>query len=182
MTLPLLVTPGAVRLYPGGARITDDELLLTLIRSTSAAFRRDTHQRIDRVVDDVEVLDGNRSRVLLLAQLPVVAVTAIEVDGVSIGATAGLWNERGIIRRSQAFPDTFRSVRVTYTHGYDPVPEDIAEAIALEVIRRAARAKSATGRLPTQTTTGPFQAAYAPDMGGVTQTWNDVVRAYLVKR
>lgn len=172
MTLPLLVTPGAVRLQPGGAKITDDELLLSKIRSASAGFRSETKQRISRVDDDVVTLDGGNSRVILLPELPVVSVAKIEVDGVDIGDVSGLWNERGIIRRAQAFPANFRSVRVTYTHGYDPVPEDIQEAVALEVIRRAGRQTRIT-----QATAGPFQVTY-----GVTETWSDVVGRYRLRR
>lgn len=76
--------------------------------------------------------------VVTLPQRPVEAVTAVEVDGV---ATTDWWlddNEVKVRAWSWAQPPAAHQppqVEVTYTHGWDPVPGDIA-AIVLQAANR----------------------------------------------
>jgi hypothetical protein len=170
---PLLASPAEVRRRPGSAGLAGDArdaLLVQLLRGASQAFRSQTKQEISRVVDDVEFVDPEGSGVLLLKQLPVVDVAEIMVDGVSL-PPAGMWNEHGIIRRAGGrFPRAFRSVRVTYTHGYDPVPADVVDA----VVERVLIASRGPGGM-SQAAAGPFQATYQL---GSTQLWTDAVATY----
>lgn len=167
---PLLASPADVRLRPGAAGLVDDALLIQLLKGSSAAFRSATKQQISYVAGDVQHLGGVGSAVLLLPELPVVDVAEIVVDGVQVDP-AGLWNEQGIIRRGAGrFPRTFRSVRVTYAHGYDPVPDDVKEAVIERVLIAS---RSTPGAV--QVAAGPFQATYAQ---GSTQQWADTVATY----
>lgn len=166
-----LASPAAVRSHPAAAGLADARLV-QLLRAGSAAFRRQTRQHISRVVDDTVTLDADGSTVLLLPELPVVDVSALLVDGEPY-EPAGLWSERGILRRAGRFPQAYRSVQVTYTHGYDPVPEDVAEAVVDWV---CVRAGSVPGMPGGQVTAGPFTRNIAA--GGSTQLWSDAVRAY----
>lgn len=149
-----------------------DHLLNQLLSAGSRAFRRETRQHISRVVDDTVTLDPEGSTVLLLPELPVTAVTSLTINGVAVDV-AGLWSEKGIIRRSAAFPRTFRSVQVTYTHGYDPIPEDVAEAVVDYVITRGL---STPGTPGGQVTTGPFTVQQP--RAGATELWVETVKAY----
>jgi hypothetical protein len=146
-----------------------------LLRAGSRAFREQTHQHISLVEADTIVLDPEGSAVILLPELPVRAVTSILVDGVPV-ETAGAWSEKGIIRRDLRFPRTFRSVSVTYDHGYDPVPEDVVEAVVDYVLVRHA---SSPGIPAGQQQAGPFMVQVAA--GGATELWVDTVRRYAVQ-
>lgn len=169
----LLASPVHVRSRPGGAGLSDDFLLIQLLRGASQAFRDATGQQISYVANDIEHVDSDGSGVLLLKQLPVADVHEILVDGVTVDP-AGLWNDRGIIRRERGrFPRAFRSVRVTYSHGHDPVPDSVVDAVVERVLIAA--------RVPgtSSVTTGPFQATYAL---GSTQSWADTVASYRLSK
>lgn len=168
---PLLVSPGVVRSLPGGARLHDDTRLLEAIEAASSDFRRETRQYISRVVGDTVTLDPEGRRVILLPELPVIDVTALTVDGIPVTPLTGLWSEAGIIRSTTAFPREFRSVTVTYTHGFEPVPRDIQLAVA-----RAAIARSTQPAGVRNATVGPFTVGYGG--AGVSEEWNRITRAY----
>lgn len=116
----------------------DTERAEQRIAAASAAFRTLAGgQAIGFVADDVVILDGDGSRLLLLPQYPVTAVTSVLVDGADVTAEV-TWSELGLIRRADPFPGTYRSVQVTYSHGYDPVPDDVVDAV-LDLAEAASR-------------------------------------------
>lgn len=131
MALPPLATADALlgRLGITAPTAAETERAGQRVAGASAAFRRLAGgQAVSLVAGDVATLDGDGSRLLLLPQYPVTAVTSVEVDGED--ATADVqWSEHGLLRREVAFPDVFRSVVVVYSHGYDPVPDDVVDAV-----------------------------------------------------
>jgi hypothetical protein len=89
-------------------------------------------QQIVRVEDDVVTLEGNGRWILQLPQVPVVAVTSVVVGG--LVHTAGIHytvaSDTGRLT-SLGYPwPVGARVVVTYTHGYDFVPEDLARLCA----------------------------------------------------
>lgn len=182
------------KLEPTAAARYDDERLQSLLDVASADFRRDTHQVISLVTDDVEIHDPYGAPIVLLKQLPVIDVSAIVVSGVPLSDVSGLWTADGVVRRTllrcpTPFPSAGRSVAVTYSHGFEEVPADIVDAIIERALDRGARK---FGRVPAQTTVGPFtvingQANAGGGYGGAggggsTEKWADAVAAYKVDR
>lgn len=89
-------------------------------------------QLITRVDDDVAVLTGTGRRFLQLPQAPIVSVASVVVGGATY--TEGVDYEvnvdlNALTRLGYAWPRT-GLVRVTYTHGFDTVPEDLARLCA----------------------------------------------------
>jgi hypothetical protein len=92
-----------------------------------------TGQHLEHVADDKVTLNGDGSRTLLLPELPVTAITAVTVEGVALDPSEYQWDANGLLRLDgccSVFPRRLASVDVTYSHGYDPVPDDLALACA----------------------------------------------------
>ncbi|UJW30989.1 hypothetical protein L3Q67_38310 [Saccharothrix sp. AJ9571] len=100
------------------------------VASASARFRGAVRHPVSLVADDVAWLDGHGCTVLTLPAAPVVAVTTVEVRGHAI--TDFTWSRQGQLRRARCWPNELVAVRVVYTHGYDPVPENIADTVLTE--------------------------------------------------
>lgn len=112
-----------------------------LLTQASEIIRGLARQQIDMVTDDVVILDPIGS-VVLLPELPVVAVTALEVrDGAdwSPYPDRWVWSASGTIRAapSRLWPTEPQSVRVTNSHGYDPIPGDLAAVCLTLAVRLA---------------------------------------------
>lgn len=107
-----------------GSRLAQAALSLEI---ASAQIQGWTRQRLERVVNDVVVLRGTTGWELELPERPVVAVGAITIDEVPVSASS--YNVAGpVIVRSLGWSGPTASVSVTYTHGYDPIPDDIRVA------------------------------------------------------
>ncbi|WP_018350951.1 hypothetical protein [Longispora albida] len=86
--------------------------------------------------DASAVLDGDGSMILLLPTLLLTAVHTVKVDGIPV--TDYEWSAAGVLRRRAGWPDQFRAVEVTFGHGYDPVPDDVAAMVVSVAARHAA--------------------------------------------
>jgi hypothetical protein len=107
--------------------------------------------------------------VVLLPEIPVVAVSHVDVltvDGVDTGWTEYteryVWSRTGTIRvvPSPRWPRTPGSVRVTYTHGYETIPSDLASV----AVSLAARLATNPVHLQSQQV-GGVQTRFAPTSG-----------------
>lgn len=116
---------------------TDDAARM-LLAVASGFIRRYTGQTLTLVTDDVELCDVAPNGRIWLKESPVVSVSSVETWDDS----TGLWTVQGpetwrpttggIIRRwGTVWPSwpgywEAESVRVTYTHGYEVVPDELA--------------------------------------------------------
>jgi hypothetical protein len=81
-----------------------------------------------------ENYDGNDSDRLLPHNFPIISVSSVSVDGVSIQAattptTAGfLWDGRRILLRGFRFCRGVQNVQLSYSAGYPSVPLDLKQA------------------------------------------------------
>lgn len=112
------------------------------IKEATAAIQNYCHQAISRVDDDIVTLDVPRCRWnLFLPQLPVISVTTVIEDGELL--TAGIdykhANHGVLCRVGRNWTAGIQIVSVTYTHGHDPIPDDVASVCT----RAAARAYQA---------------------------------------
>ncbi|OXM69631.1 mobile element protein [Amycolatopsis vastitatis] len=82
------------------------------------------------MADDEIWLDGHGGTVLFLPTAPVLAVATVEVRGQAV--TDYTWSRDGVLRRRACWPDELNAIRVVYTHGHDPIPDDVADAVLTE--------------------------------------------------
>lgn len=121
-----------------------------LVRSTAGP------QQIDQATSTF-VLDGNGATLMLLPELPVVAVSAVVLlrygadgDDVELDEDDYAWNAAGhLARRGGRWPRGLANVEVTCTHGHDPVPDDVVEVV-LSAAARAWQVPSGVGAEQTR--------------------------------
>ena len=146
------------------------------IRRASARFRSAVGHPVTRFAETVRV-DGTGTRALLVPSTPVLEVARVAV--LEIGSWRELvdgadyeWSDSGALRRLRAcWPGNLRAVEITYSHGYDPVPEDVADAV-LEQAAQIYRARTGITQMSTGGESFTFTAA------GVSETWSRTVAAY----
>jgi hypothetical protein len=88
-------------------------------------------QQVTRVDDDTVILEGNGRRVLQLPQIPVIAVGSVAVNGTTraVGTDFTVTRDGRLTALGYPWP-VGAQVTVTYSHGYDLVPEDLARLCA----------------------------------------------------
>lgn len=130
MPTELLADPEELAIWLGKP-VTDPKLLASL-RAASRRFRGAVGHEVNLVTGDVVTLDGNGRESLLLPVWPTTAVSSVLLDGDElVEGTDFSWSDAGMLRRLGCYhwPDKLRCLTVTYSHGWDPVPEDIQEAV-----------------------------------------------------
>lgn len=141
------------------------------LTAATAAIRNYTKQHLSRVVGETITLDAGGYR-LLLPELPVIAVSAVVEDGTTLTAdTDYKLGQYGILYRiGRPWACGIQIVQVTYTHGYDPLPDDIVDVAtraAARVYQAGLRAAEHDG-LPgiSSKSLGDFSVSFASDAGG----------------
>lgn len=131
----------------------DDTALQSLITNGSAQilqFLNRPHILASLIGPLTESYDGNNSDRLLPHSFPIVAVSAVTIDGVPIPAvtsatTAGFLNDaRRILLRGFQFCRGVQNVTVSYMAGYASVPLDLKLA-AIETFALAYRQRTHIG-------------------------------------
>lgn len=145
-----------------------------LLDDASALIRNHTRQEFEEATDDVAVVRGI-GLVIELPQRPVTAVTAVVAIGSPPSADKPLdandysWDGLNKIEISPAVHWLdFRGAgtyRVTYSHGYNPIPDDVI-AITCNVVNRVLTAPSLTDGM-TQETVGQYTYQIQQSMGTV---------------
>lgn len=121
------------------------------LKAAQASVRAYCGWHIAPNVEQTVTLDGEGGTLLMLPSPHVTDVSAITVDGEDIKDRAD-WSGNGMIRlRSGRFPDRFRSVQVTFRHGYDPDEVPDVQSIILKLANRAA---TGPGVVSSQSTNG----------------------------
>lgn len=156
-----------------GTRLTQ---AATALEMASAQIQGWTRQRLERVVDDEVTLAGGPGWELELPEAPVIDATVTSIDGVVptsgsyrlIGTTLirpGGWTGPGLVAGNVSWPvwDTITPalVNVTYTHGFDPIPDDIVAA-CLQMAARCLQSPSGI----RQESIGAYSVTYGGDVGG----------------
>lgn len=159
----------------------DDPLLLAALQSASGRFRGNVRHPVHHVAGDTVVLDGTGAQSLLLPAAPVTAVDQLKLDGqVLTDGTDYTWSADGYIRRADGlvWPARLRCLEAVYSHGYDPIPSDISEAVidqarAIYAVLPGVQQKS----VGAQSVTFGVQAS-----AGVTAQWAAAVERYQLNR
>jgi len=128
-----LTTLAAVKSWLGLTASTDDALLSRLITATSAYIEQWTNRHFLSQSFN-EVRDGTGSAVLVFADYPVTAVTAVVVNGQAIPLSPGYgqfgysFTDTVLRLTGRWFDRGLGNVQLTYTAGYASVPPEIEQA------------------------------------------------------
>lgn len=184
-----LATADDVATVLGRDLTTDEENRVDgLLDAASARFRREARQHIS-TAQTALVLPVRHGRVRL-PQRPVVSVDTVRAvagdgtpattiaawtfDGVDLVTVADWW----AVQLNAAAPQEPGTVHVTYSHGHDPVPDDVAYAVA----GMTARALAPTAVGVTSETIGGYTYRLGPaaEAGalGMTDDEKAVARSY----
>jgi hypothetical protein len=119
-----------------------------LLSQATRLIKAHCHQQIERVAGDVLTLTGRGEVTLLLPEIPVVSVASITEDGVAVTAAEyDLDLGNGILRRLSSTwgragdPSV---IVVTYTHGYQPIPQEVREVCEAVAGRAFTHASAST--------------------------------------
>jgi hypothetical protein len=158
----------------------DDPELLEALRAASSRFAGDVRHPVRAVLGDAVTLYGDCTDRLLLPAAPVLRIVSVEVDGQALtaGTEYKVRRDAGVLRRiGEVWPD-WAEVDVVYDHGYDPIPDDIAEVV-IDQARVIHRVKPGvqTVQAGGEAITYGAQAAV-----GVTAQWTAAVERYRLNR
>lgn len=136
----------------------DDPAALFALDSATAMVRAIVEQYIEEVEDDVVVLDGSGTRVLMLPETPVSDVSLIEIDGEELDAEDYQWSADGYVRKlNGTWTTDLRSIEVTYSHGYATIP-----ALIVSITAKLAARMLDTPAAVRQETIGAYSVSYNP--------------------
>jgi len=131
-----LTTIQRLREYLGQSVMTkDDGLLVSLLDSASAFFEREVGRSIG-LATYTDIVDGDCSRSVMLKASPVVEVTRVVVNGEDVVARP-TWDGEGWVLQGDRlrfvgsiFPTCgVGNVEVTYTAGWEVIPDDVQGAV-----------------------------------------------------
>lgn len=160
--MPVVVpTEGLPPFAAAGAPLNTVEQVSAMIRAYCG-----WHIAPNRV--DTFTLDGSGASVQMLPTMHLTAVTSVTADGTLLAADEYQWSESGFLT-GRTWPCKPRSVVVEAVHGYDVIPEELAQ-VTLQVVGRGGN----TPLGPTQQAAGPFSVTWGP--GGM---FTDLERAVL---
>ena len=120
------------------AETSQDAMVELFINAASEELERQCDRVLKKRTGIVEYRNGRGAPVLTLHEWPVVAVTEVRVDYESLftdpatvvpsGEVAVADGDTSIMRLNSRWPNAERSMKVTYSAGYDPVPADLEHA------------------------------------------------------
>lgn len=149
-----------------------DPSMLSALRSATARFRAAVRHPVSLIENDTVLLDGDGSRSLVLPAAPVVSVSTVHVGDHEVSDYR--WSRAGLLRRDAGWPDELGVVEVTYSHGHDPIPEEIAD-----VVLNAAETAFTGAQDVASMTVGGQQVTFRQ---GTSATWSTVVDLYRLNR
>ena len=170
---PLLCEPADLATKLGVAA-TDPDLLVAL-RAASNRFRGAVRHQVHRVTETLHVNAGGE----LSLRLPVAYVHAVETVEVDDRPVTVDWDEYGLLDRrdGQPWPNRRRGVTITLTHGFDPIPDDIAEAVQ----DQAEAGYNLIRGLSSKQVGGITLTYGAREAIGTTEQWQTVVDRYRIR-
>lgn len=164
MALQPLASTEQVEAYSKSQILGADPRLGDSLNGVSTAIRRYCGWHIAPAQTETVVLDGPGGRLLSLPSLHVTDVSAIAEDDVPVETSNYRWSVDGSVKKkSGRWSDEFRSVTVTYTHGFDYADVADLTSVVLSVIVR--QLSSPTGA--TREQAGQVSVSWAVTAPGV---------------
>lgn len=142
------------------------------LEEATAAIRNWCRQFVSFVDDDEITLDTYGGTRIFLPELPAISVTSVIENGITlVPGEDYVLGQHGILHRiGRAWPVGIQSVTIIYTHGFDPLPDDIV-AVATRAASRSyqagLRAAESDGVLGVSSKSlGDFSVAFSSETGG----------------
>ena len=128
-----LTTLANVRAYLGlePSDTASDDLLETLIAGASASVVNMVGRDLVLKAHTV-LLDGTGKTALMTPDWPIRSVQSLKVNGVTISPAASImapgyrFDDTMLIINGGTFARGLRNVEISYTAGYDPIPDDVS--------------------------------------------------------
>lgn len=158
---PPFVSPEQLAAYTQGKVSASDPRLAALLDGASAAVRRLCGWHVWPEVEETARLDGPGGREVALPTLRLVSLGAVVELGEAVDPETLRWSTLGNVRRSSCWTDEYGALSVTFTHGFDEVP-DVAQIVAQVV---SAALSSPMGA--TREQVGAFAVSWATTAPGV---------------
>jgi hypothetical protein len=129
-----LATVEDVKTLAGPELDVDPARCERLLEMASATVRGWTYQTISQVIDDGVIVISEGGDELVLAERPVLEVSFVQVEH-DEPVYAVSWDSFGHLRRRDGLGFGRRGdhVAVTYSHGWDPVPDGVVALVAAKV-------------------------------------------------
>jgi hypothetical protein len=135
MALEPFATPAQMEARAKGAILASDPFVVEAINAASRRIRNFCRWHIAPVITETVKLPGRPCKPLLLPTLHLVDLLAMSSAGVPLDVSTIDWDATGVVEYTRSAPGR-RAVEVTFTHGYEDVPEDIVD-LTLMVASRA---------------------------------------------
>lgn len=136
----------------------------------SNAVRDYCEQYLERVSGETITLNSSGGKVLLLPELPVISVTSVRESGTLLTVDTDYQVDGGnglLVRKWRNWTAGVRNIQVTYTHGYNPIPDVITGVVARAASRlfqAGLRAEETGGVLGIASKSlGDFSVSYAAE-------------------
>lgn len=178
-TLPPLAEPADLADVLGEP--DTDARVVAAIRRASNRFRGAVRWHVSAVADRVVTLDGNgRGSLRVPARELTACAVSLRTPGGLVELVEGRdfdWSGDGIVDRvGGLWPAQRRAVVVTYSGGFDPVPEDVQEAVIdqAEVMFRVPRG------LSSLQVGGVTESFGVRESTGLAEQWVAAVMAYRI--
>lgn len=104
----------------------DEDTADLLLAVASGLIRAHVGWSISEESGVTHVTQGDGGNLIWLPTKRLTGVTSVEVDGEPLAGDAYRWTSTGRLRRvAGRWPCLEQSVEVVFTHGHDPVPDDV---------------------------------------------------------
>jgi hypothetical protein len=156
-----LATATSLTAYTGGRIDGTDPRVTPVLDGVSAAVRNWCGWHVFPDLQQTVTLDGPGGRYLALPTRHVATVTAVTENGTTlVDGVDYRWSTDGSIKRvTRYWTDDYRAITVTYTHGFEDVPD--VTAVVLSVAARLLASP---------------MGAVSESAGGVTVKWSETTR------
>lgn len=142
------------------------------IHEATATIQNYCHQTIERVIDDVLTLDCLPIKHIALPELPVVSIESVVENGdlLTAGTDYRLGQYSILYRLGRNWAPGVQNVVITYSHGYNPLPDDIvavATRMASRIYQAGLKSADSSGLLGVSSKQlGDFSVSYTSEQGG----------------
>jgi len=159
----------------------DDQRLVAALLSASRRFAGAVRHPVRLIEAETLVLDGTGTTTLVLPAAPVTAVSAVSVHGVTLNAADYQWSADGLLERATPWPRARRCVQLVYSHGYDPIPGMVADAVT-QAAHISLNTEPGLSTLAVGSMSVSFSTRFGAAVAGATDTWTAAVEAYRLNR
>lgn len=162
-------TPEAFSQFVKGKIAVDDPRVEPALAGVSAAVRRVCGWHVAPSETVTETYDGPGGTLLELPTLHMTDVASLTIGGTLIDPSEYEWSKIGFIRSRHFWTERYRTIEVTYTHGYEL--EDAADLVELTKSLAARHLSSPMGA--TREQAGMVSIAWGSGAGSITPLENE---------